>query len=140
MSKKRCGRLFGNSCFLGGQRLLSAFRASSGSNGTAGCSGWSVPPFAVDLIRFPWTTPSHAGFTMGLPEFCACGEPRMPSASGILKNSGHTPLVFHYCAQILGSFHSKLTSVLLQGYSCQGMNSILLKRRGAGIGTSWQSR
>lgn len=56
-----------------GQSLLSAFRASSGSNGTAGSSGWSVPPFAVDLIRFPWTKPSRAGFTMGLPEFCACG-------------------------------------------------------------------
>ena len=53
-----------------------------------------------------------------------------------LAVSGHTPLVFHFCAQILGSFHLKLASVLLQGYSFQGMNSILLKRRVAGIGTS----
>ena len=52
-----------------------------------------------------------------------------------LAVSGHTPLVFHSCAQILGSFHLKLASVL-QGYSFEGMNSILLKRCGAGIGTS----
>ena len=85
--------LLGHSRFLGGQSLLSAFRASSGSNGRGGCSGWSVPPFAMDLTRFPWTTPSHAGFTMGLPEFCACGELWMPSVSWVLKNSGHTPHV-----------------------------------------------